>query len=178
MSLYISGVNYESLVDGDGVRTVLFLSGCSHHCKNCQNPDTWNPRYGVPITDELLDEIAENIHKRPFLAGVTLSGGDPFFSPDDTVELIQRLRCRRCINDLWIYTGYTWEEIMHNAKYMQLASHADVIVDGEFIEEQKDRRLKFRGSRNQRIIDVKKSVDAGTAILWKKKTVPVACEKP
>lgn len=176
----LAGINYESMVDGRGVRTAIFLSGCSHHCPGCQNPGTWDPYSGVEITEDLLREIADSIIKRPFLSGITLTGGDPLYD---------RYRTRRFLRDLlkllpedrnrlnvWLYTGYTFEEVLlileeeadeFDPPLEDLLSMVDVMVDGRFDMGQKDKRLKFRGSRNQRILNVKDSLLSHTPILLK-----------
>lgn len=173
MSKYprIAGVNYESMVDGEGVRAVIFLSGCSHHCPECHNHAAQDPNYGVECTDELLEEIADEIKKRPFISGITLSGGDPFYDVEKTRNFLMALSERYIEKGIhpqtvWIYTGYTFDEIadMYRASsgkrlaIYELLTNCEVLVDGRFEKELADKRLAFRGSSNQRIIDVKKSI--------------------
>lgn len=156
----LSGINYESLVDGEGVRTAIFFSGCPHHCPGCHNPGTWNPESGSEISYDLLKEMADSINKRPFVKGITFSGGDPFMFPRLTANFMEDLFDKLHNKDLtlWIYTGWTFDELQQlpdQEAVQELLVRADVLVDGPFIEAQKDRRLKFRGSRNQNIIRLK-----------------------
>lgn len=181
MSRYpnVVGVNYESVVDGAGVRTVIYFAGCSHNCPGCQNADAQNPTVGQECTKELIQDIANEIRKRKFLKGITLSGGDPLFNPEKTLNFIQDLseELREDFNklDVWVYTGYTWEEIMNkDNEDLNLLFHivnVSVLVDGPFIQTQADKRLRFRGSRNQRLIDVQKSLRNEDRIpaIWKGK---------
>lgn len=160
------------------MRTTIYLSGCPHHCPGCHNPDAQDPNAGQIISDDLVQEIADNISIRPFLSGVTLSGGDPFFNPKATYFFITRL-LENCIYSgwepalhptLWIYTGYTWESLIvqNDICINALLRFADVLVDGPFVQDCADKSLSFRGSSNQRIIDTRKSFSQGKAILYKK----------
>lgn len=182
--LHIAGVNYESMVDGEGMRTTIFLSGCPHHCKGCQNPETWDPNYGVPASGAKIQEIAHEIVSRwDFLNGITLSGGDPFYNPLWTWMLILALDeavlfelgaqgkgAQRLPGGLWIYTGYTFEALRKKKDYFmvkELYKMATVIVDGPFVEELRDVSLPYRGSSNQRLIDAKRSsLDTGVVVEW------------
>ena len=171
----IAGINYESMVDGPGVRATIYLSGCSHHCLGCQNPDTWNPDNGLEI-DQLtaIKDIATEIKKRPFLSGITLSGGDPLYDPHKTLNFLVDLlsACRadkpHAIN-VWMYTGYTWEELqaMNDIDINVLLMLVNVLVDGRFEQDKADKRLRFRGSANQRLIDVSKSRARRKVVLYK-----------
>lgn len=176
----IAGTNYESFVDGPGVRAVIFFAGCNHYCEDCQNEDIQDPDVGKLCTDELLDEIADEINKRPFLRGITLSGGDPFLYPDKLLNFIlalsKRLGDKLHFNDssnfdIWIYTGYTWEELlsMHddNVSMIMKIKKVSVIVDGRFEKDLADKRLKFKGSKNQRLIDVHASLKKGQPVIWR-----------
>lgn len=158
--LRIAGINYESMVDGDGVRAAIYFSGCSHHCPECHNPHTWNPEYGTPITDELISQIAGEISKREsFLTGITFTGGDPFFNPFGFKDFYRDLICEILIYGaekiasapVWFYTGYTLEQLGDKINLRNFTSTGDVIVDGRFVPELADRTLKFRGSSNQKI---------------------------
>lgn len=159
-----SGINFESFVDGDGVRVVLFTSGCTHHCRNCHNKCTWDQNYGDEYTDEIRNRINEKLNKS-YISGLTLSGGDPLLNPSDTLKMIEGLSMKK----LWIYTGYTWEELMERCKtdinLFSLISKASIIVDGRYEEDKKDPSVVFRGSANQRIIDVQKSLIKGAVVL-------------
>lgn len=140
----IAGTLSCSLVNGYGVRYVIFCQGCSHHCVGCQNPETWDFNGGKKVTPE---ELAEDIKKHKHIDGVTLSGGDPFYQQDECVSLLNFLPEDL---DVWIYTGFDYEEI----KDTKLAQMADYIVDGKF-EQDKMVGGKMYGSSNQRIIDIK-----------------------
>lgn len=165
MTIYpnIAGIDYESCTDGKGVRTAIYLSGCSHHCLSCHNPETHDPSYGKSITDEVISQIAERINNMPHLTGITLTGGDPFYDPEKTARFLYVLLPRLNRSpDIWCYTGYTWEQLAGMTKQNKYAnlllSTIDVIVDGEFVQTLADKRLPFAGSSNQRIIDVKQSL--------------------
>lgn len=176
MSIYprLAGVNYESLVDGDGMRATIFLSGCSHKCPGCQNPQTWNPEYGTEITEEMIEEIANEIKKRSFLSGITISGGDPFYDPVKTCALMTRLMDYLfdwlLWNDrtVWMYTGSVYEDLIQNKDCVELLEYTDILVDGPFIQKLADKTLLFRGSSNQRIIDlIDIDQDINKIQLWK-----------
>lgn len=164
MTLHLAGVNYESLVDGEGVRTAIYLSGCAHRCPGCHNPETWNPEYGQPMTGELIQCIADGIaSRRGFLSGITLTGGDPLYDPAGTCDFLLRLRAalssRGCdAMNTWLYTGFTLAELLSPANphlicnsIHRLLRMIDTLVDGPFIRGLADKTLKFRGSSNQRI---------------------------
>lgn len=174
--LRISGVNYESFVDGQGVRAAIFFSGCPHHCPGCHNPQTHDPSSGVPAY-LLLDQIVEEIAKRPFLQGITLTGGDPFYDPFQTSCFLASLaahlaRARWSTverpKDIWIYSGYTWESLLAltNPFADRLLRYCDVLVDGPFIQDLADKTLLFRGSSNQRVIQIHPSLEKGEPVLW------------
>ena len=154
--MYISGINYESVNDGEGVRTVIFISGCKHNCKGCHNKETHSFSYGKKLTDSLIEKISFEIQKRPFLSGITLSGGDPLYqNTNDLIKLIKDLHLESTQN-VWLYTGFSWEEIISSKDKKRILPYISYIVDGEYVENLRDVTLKFRGSSNQRIIDVKK----------------------
>ena len=147
----------ETIVDGDGIRYSIYLAGCRHHCKGCHNPESWNPSAGSVLTDEKLEEIIAEINDNPLLDGITLSGGDPFYNPEELVCLLKKLK-RRTGQNIWCYTGYRFESILKNPRQAALLKYIDVLVDGKYCEELKDKSLLFRGSKNQRLIDVKESL--------------------
>ena len=147
-------------VDGPGLRTSIYLAGCNHHCPGCHNPASWDPRGGEERTlDELMQVIAYNE------APVTLSGGDPLQQPDGTRALIHRIKAELGYN-VWCFTGYTWEEIEKDPVLLDVVRELDVLVDGPFIQQQRDISLRFRGSRNQRLIDVQRTLSTGTITLF------------
>lgn len=154
----VAGINFESVVDGEGVRVVVFVSGCLHNCKGCHNPASHSFTAGQPFTQELQAEIIAYIQKTPFISGLTLSGGDPMYSAKEITPFIERLR--KDVKDIsvWIYSGFRFEEILENSEMFDLLKLCDVLVDGEFVLEQRDITLSYKGSRNQRIIDIPKSL--------------------
>ena len=160
------------IANGVGVRTVLFVSGCTHHCKGCFQPETWDFSYGEPYTKETENEIVESL--RPsYINGLTLLGGDPF-EPANQRELVGLLRrIRRELPDktVWAFSGYTWEELTGQSRARcevteEMLSMIDVLVDGEYMEEKRNISLRFRGSENQRLIDVPKTRETGAVVLW------------
>lgn len=154
--MYLSGINYESIADGVGVRTTIFVSGCLHNCYGCQSPSTHNFFAGTPVTKDLIESINVEIRKRPFLSGITLSGGDCMYSPIETIKLLNSLYIPK--NNIWCYTGFTIEELLKNQNQTELLKRIDVIVDGRFDLNKRDVTLMFRGSSNQRIIDVQSTL--------------------
>lgn len=140
----------NSIVDGTGVRQVFWLAGCPHHCEGCHNPQTWNPDAGEEMSQLAVYNKAL---KSPY--DVTFSGGDPMYQSASMYMLLKHLHKHK---NIWMYTGYTWEEIMKDPFKSVLLPYIDVLVDGRFIKELADPTLKFRGSSNQRIIDVQKSL--------------------
>ncbi|MRN55424.1 anaerobic ribonucleoside-triphosphate reductase activating protein [Paenibacillus monticola] len=164
----ICGYYPESINEGEGMRAVLFFSGCRHRCPGCFNPETWNFNYGEIFTLVRQDEIIAEIAANPLLDGLTLAGGDPFFSAMEAVEFIHRLRARLPAFPIWIYSGYTYEEITArpDSPEWTLLQQCQVLIDGRFVEELKDTTLPYRGSTNQRIIDVPASITGPEVILW------------
>ena len=151
------------IADGPGVRASLFVSGCRHHCKGCFNKETWDFDYGMPYTKETEDEIIRLLAPS-YIQGLTLLGGEPF-EPENQKELaglLKRVRETYPDKDIWCYTGYLYDVDLpeggrvHTEVTEEMLSYIDVLVDGEFIEEEKDVTLVFRGSRNQRIIELGK----------------------
>ncbi len=151
MQLRIAGTVNDSVVDGDGYRFAIFTQGCPHHCPGCQNPATWDPAGGREIeVMDLLPDILQN----PLLAGVTFSGGEPFAQPAPLAELARAVHQRPLT--VWCYTGYTLEALweMRDPAVDDLLAEIDVLVDGPYVEAERDLTLRFRGSRNQRVIDL------------------------
>ena len=163
MNIRIAGTVNDSIVDGPGYRYTIFAQGCPHHCPGCHNPQSHDFEGGrVTDTDTILRQVREN----PLLDGITLSGGEPFCQPEACRALAEAARDLGL--SVWCYTGYTWEKLMQEADPARLAllDAVDVLVDGPFILAQKSLELKFCGSRNQRLIDVKKTRQAGQVTLW------------
>lgn len=148
-------------VDGPGFRTAIYLAGCTHKCLGCHNPQSWDVNSGIPMS---LEEIIRIVEEEDF--DVTITGGDPLFDPHALQKLVRHIKKNR--HNIWIYTGYNWEEIIVSPPLLNSIKEADVLVDGPFMEELKDPDLYFRGSSNQRIIDIKKSLDLGRIILYKR----------
>lgn len=153
MSLYISGINYESINDGEGVRAVIYISGCRHNCPDCHNPDTHNFKNGKKVNEKLIRQINTEIKKRTFLSGITLSGGDPMYSAKEVRKFLDKIYIPN--NNIWIYSGFTIEEILKNKEMSSLLRKCNVIVDGLFKKELRDITLLYKGSTNQRIINIK-----------------------
>lgn len=161
------------IADGVGVRVSLFVSGCTHHCEGCFNPETWNFSFGDDFTQETEDHIL-SLLARPFIRGLTLLGGEPF-EPENQrvlVKLLRRVRTELPEKDIWSYSGYTFEELTGESRARcevtdEMLSLLDVLVDGEFILAKRNLMLRFRGSENQRILDVKKSLKAGSPVEWR-----------
>ena len=144
--LRIAGIVDDSVVDGPGVRLTVFTQGCAHHCEGCHNPETWDPQGGKTVTvDEIVDQYKEN----PLLAGITFSGGEPFYQIEPLAELADRIH--ELGGTVWCYTGYTMEELDEFCHAKKLLDKIDTLVDGEFVIGERDLSLFFRGSRNQRI---------------------------
>ena len=150
-NLRILGTYKETVVDGEGLRYSIYFAGCTHACKGCHNKESWCPDNGTLITEEYLDKIINEINLNPILDGITLSGGDPLYNPEEMLEVVKYLKEKTGMN-IWLYTGYTIEELRKDNKRMPVLEYVDTIVDGKFIQELYDPLLKFRGSSNQRII--------------------------
>jgi len=164
MKLQIAGIVDDSIVDGDGCRLTVFVQGCARRCPGCQNPETQPMEGGHAIdTAAILQQMAEN----PILSGVTFSGGEPFLQPAPLASLARAVHQRGL--DVWSYSGFTLEELAERAEKDKatraLLSELDVLVDGPYEEEQRDLTLHFRGSRNQRVIDMKKTRKTGRIVL-------------
>ncbi|GGG15697.1 anaerobic ribonucleoside-triphosphate reductase activating protein [Paenibacillus aceti] len=164
----ICGYYPESINEGEGLRAAIFISGCRHRCKGCFSPATWNFKYGEPFTEQRQDEIISDIKNNPLLSGVSLLGGDPFFSADEVSAFIDRMRAEAGPVPIWIYTGYTFEELLArpDSPEYHLLGRCQVLVDGKFIENLRDPALLYRGSSNQRIIRIQESLAAQKVIDW------------
>ena len=153
MKVKIAGITKESVVDGPGIRYVIFSQGCKHNCKGCHNPSTHNFNNGEEID---VDEIINNVLNAKHIDGVTFSGGDPFYQPKEFSYIAKALH-KNNINIL-SYTGFTYEKIVNDKDMKDFLENIDILVDGPFIEREKNLKLSFRGSNNQRVIDVKESL--------------------
>ena len=149
-----SEITYPDVNNGEGCRVTLFVSGCSHRCKGCHNPETWNFDFGKDFNDDVKVRLFDIVSK-PYIKGLTLSGGDPLDSYDDVLDLVKEFRNRFGeTKDIWVYTGYVIDDLL-NLNKDEILDYIDVLVDGEYIEEQRDVSLAFRGSKNQRIIKIR-----------------------
>ena len=145
-------ITKDDMLNGDGLRVVLWVSGCSHRCKGCQNPITWDPNDGLPFDEAAKEEIFAELDKS-YVSGLTLSGGDPLFpgNRDAITALVKEVKTKYPTKTIWLYTGFSWEEI----EDLSLIPYLDVVVEGKFVEELKDTTLHWKGSSNQRVITVK-----------------------
>lgn len=161
------------IANGPGVRVSLFVSGCTHHCKGCFNPETWDFTYGKPFTEETEQELLLLLQPH-YIRGLTLLGGEPF-EPENQraiVRFLKKVREQYPEKDIWSYSGYTFEELTGKSRARcevtdEMLSMIHVLVDGEFVEEKRNLSLRFRGSDNQRLLDLQKSLAAGVPVLWK-----------
>lgn len=158
--LAMRDIQTDSIVDGEGIRSVIWFQGCSHNCLGCHNPETHDFNAGIEVK---IDELKEEIKELEFQSGVTFSGGDPMMQIEALEELTKCVH--ECGMNVWCYTGYTFEEVLELAKknehYKKALENIDVLVDGKFVENLRSFEVQFRGSSNQRIIDVKKSLETG-----------------
>ncbi len=166
-------IKKDDIANGEGVRVTLFVSGCTNHCFNCFQPETWDFDYGQPFTNETMRELLEAL--RPdYIQGLTLLGGDPFelSNQEGLIELLREVKKQYPEKDIWSYTGFILDQDLldggrrHGPYTDEMLSYIDVLVDGPFIQDKKNISLKFRGSENQRVIDLKKSLKKQEVILY------------
>ena len=170
-------IKHDDMNNGPGLRVTLFVSGCSHHCKDCQNPETWSTESGIPFDEEAVNEIFEQLDK-DYISGITFSGGDPLNENNKLVicDLISQIRKKYGnTKSIWIYTGYVWEQIKKDASIafiaeanttLNILKKTDVIVDGMIEKDLADVNYHWAGSTNQRVIDVKKSLEKNKVVLF------------
>lgn len=162
--LRIADTIQDSIVDGPGFRFVVFTQGCLRHCPECHNPHTWDPTGGKEVT---VDSLYKTLSANPLTDGLTLSGGEPYLQAAACAELAQKAKAGGF--NVWCYSGYTFEEILETSKtdsgFKALIEATDVLIDGMFLIEEKSLTLKWRGSQNQRVIDVRKSLESGEVVL-------------
>ena len=173
--MHYATIKYYDIANGEGVRTSLFVSGCRHHCKECFNQVAWDFEYGEEFTKETEDKIIASLSPS-YIRGLSLLGGEPMEKENQEalLGLIKRVKVEAPDKDIWIYSGFTFEELIgekdsraYSPISKEILSLCDVLVDGRFILEEKDISLQFRGSRNQRIIMLKPFFEKGELVLWK-----------
>ena len=170
--MYYGNIKFHDVADGEGVRVTLFVSGCTHHCKGCFQPETWNFEYGTLYTEETQKLLLKKLEPS-YIRGLTLLGGEPF-EPENQrvlVGLLREVKEKYPDKNIWAYSGYTFDDELFPEKGRahcevtdEMLSYLDVLVDGEFVEEKRNLMLAFRGSENQRIIDVPASIAAKEVI--------------
>ena len=169
------------MMNGTGLRVCLWCSGCDHHCKNCQNPITWDPNDGAKFDIKAKNEIFNELSK-DYIAGITFTGGDPLHQKnlESVLDLVNEIRLSYPEKTIWLYTGYTWEQIMYPVitddfnperdklvkMRREIVKQCDVLVDGRYEEDKRDVTYHWAGSTNQRVIDVKKTLEQGSVVLW------------
>jgi len=164
-------LTYPDMNNGDGLRVVLWLSGCSHNCEGCQNKQTWDSNSGILFDVNAENELYEAL-SNDYISGVTFSGGDPLNlnNLEKVLNLIDKIRVLFPNKNIWLYSGYTWEELFAQNPEMELRQHivskCDVFIDGRYVENLRDITLHWCGSSNQRVIDVKQSFKTGEIVLW------------
>ena len=161
MTIRVLSVLHDTTVDGPGFRTSIYCAGCGHHCPGCHNPQSWDFGGGE---ERSLDDLMAEITADPF-ADVTFTGGDPLYQAAAFTELARCIK-QETGKNIWCYTGFLFEQMLGNAEYLELLAHIDVLVDGRFELSQRDEDLPFRGSANQRIIDVQRSLRENRTVIW------------
>ncbi|TPR39108.1 anaerobic ribonucleoside-triphosphate reductase activating protein [Apilactobacillus micheneri] len=166
---YIADYKPFNFVDGEGIRCSIYVSGCNFHCPGCYNVASQNFHYGQPYSKDLEDQIIEDM-KEDYVQGLTLLGGEPFLNTQVCLQLCKRVRKEfGHTKDIWSWSGYRWEELMKESyDKLKLLSMIDILVDGRFMEDKKDLTLQFRGSSNQRIINVPESLKQDKVVIWDK----------
>lgn len=165
-------IKYCDIANGEGVRTSLFVSGCRRHCPNCFNAVAWDFNYGAPFTDAVKEQIIESLAPG-YINGLSLLGGEPL-EPENqprVLEILRRVRRELPEKDIWCYSGFTFEELTgesraHTEHIFEILSLLDVLVDGRYMKDRRNISLRFRGSENQRLLDVKKSLEENRAVIW------------
>ncbi len=158
--IFVCDINYDTIVDGEGFRNSIYCSYCNHKCPQCHNKTTWNLNSGKPIKiSDLYNILLEDDND------ITFTGGDPFYQAK-TFTILAKMIKENTLKTIWAYTGFLYEDILLNKNYLELLKYIDILVDGEFKKELKDSNLPFRGSSNQRIIDVQESLKQDKVILW------------
>ena len=156
-------ITKDDMLNGDGLRVVLWVAGCTHKCKNCQNPITWDIHGGIEFDEAARKEIEEEMEKS-YISGLTLSGGDPLHPENrkEVTELAKSLKKKYPDKTIWMYTGFSWDEVDD----LPIMAYVDVVVDGEYVDALRDVQLHWKGSSNQRVIDVAQTRQQGRVVLW------------
>ena len=174
-------ITYPDMNNGDGLRVVLWLSGCSHHCYNCQNPQTWDVNSGIPFDESAKKELFRELDK-DYISGLTLSGGDPLHEAnlDGVLDLVNEIRLSFPNKSIWVYSGYNFQKVMQQLpnlatkdnynmyKRQKIIKQCDVMVDGKYIDSQRNPSKKWAGSDNQRVINIQESLKKSKIVLWEK----------
>lgn len=160
-------IKHCDLLNGDGIRVSLWVSGCNHNCNQCQNPQTWNINSGIPFDKDAEKELFEALEKN-YISGITFTGGDPLHENnlECVLNLVNKIRLLLPDKTIWVYTGYTWEQCLKHPVRKEIVYKCDIIVDGRYINELRNITLSWRGSSNQRVIDVKQSLRENKVILY------------
>lgn len=156
-------ITKEDMLNGDGLRVVLWVAGCSHCCKECQNPITWDINGGIPFDDKAKQELFTELNK-DYVSGITFSGGDPLhmLNREWVTKLSLEIKQKFPNKTQWLYTGFEWKDVSN----LEIMKYLDVVIDGKFDMNKKDVKLKWKGSSNQKVIDVKKSLKNGDVVLY------------
>lgn len=160
--MHYHNITHDDMLNGDGLRVVLWVAGCSHHCPECQNPITWDCKGGIEFDDAAKEELFTELDKS-YISGITFSGGDPLYlgNREEVGNLIKEIKERYPNKTIWLYTGYTWEELQE----LEFLPLIDVLVDGRYMKDLRDIKLYWRGSSNQRVINVPKSLEKQEIVL-------------
>lgn len=165
MTMYIADYKKFDVLNGRGLRNSLFVSGCTHHCKGCFNAASWNFNYGFAYTAEFEQQVIDDLLVPDIrVSGLSLLGGEPFQNVDGLLGLVKRVRKECPDKNIWAWSGYTFEELVTDSSRLELLTHCDVLIDGKFVLEQRNLKLKWRGSENQRVLDVQESLRQQAAI--------------
>ena len=157
-------IDHCDMLNGEGIRVSLWVSGCNCHCPGCQNPQTWDFNSGIPFDKDALQELYEALDK-PYIQGLTLTGGNPMDNAPEVLHICRTVKEKFPYKDIWLYSGYTFEQIQQWQVGMCILEYVDVLVDGPYIEGQRDVSLQWRGSKNQRIINIKESLKQNKVII-------------
>ena len=162
-------ITYPDMNNGSGLRVVLWLSACSHHCYNCQNPQTWDCNSGIPFELAARNELFDQLSK-DYISGITLTGGDPLHGNnlDGVLNLVNEIRLSYPQKNIWLYSGFTWDEVFNGSNKIrkEIISKCDVMIDGRYVDDLRDISLKWKGSTNQNVIDVQESIKQERLILY------------